>query len=352
MNINFHYAAIKVLARQAGFSLPDSQLIAYASQYVDDATAYNKMAIDRDPGVSDIRYKGGEFDPICTAHKDLDYAKAVLNRRSRLLVYVCFHFVPSLAGTTDLSRRKVAKDGTLAKRMVTDALDAWKAGKSKEEKRRALVKLGVALHSYADTWSHQGFSGYWDSGNNNIGSLEIGRKGRGTKLDVVSQFLSYAAPDIGHAEAGKLPDQSEALWRCKPKKRSVKGENNCTEFIEASYAILDVLSKATKKGKSWRNTKARLRKCFMRPWNDDGFKPSDKSEWRAQFPGLHFDYDAEGWFAGALTAKGGLLDLLGSVSGLDPEDYEVRGGKEYFYFHAAAGQQREAILEAVADLTE
>jgi len=351
MNINFHYAAIKVLAHQVGFSLPDSQLIAYASQYVDDAVAHKKMALDKDPGVTDIRYKNGEFDPICTAHKDLDYAKAVLDRRGRVHVYVCFHFIPSRKGTTNLTRRRVEKDGKIAREMVTVALNSWNEGESKENKQRALIKLGVALHSYADTWSHQGFSGYWDSGNNNISKLETGPIGQGTH-ELVSKFLSYAAPDIGHAEVGTLPDRSEAVWRCKPKKRSTEGENNCTEFIEASHTIMDLLAKTKKKAKPWNDIKAKLKKCFMNPWDGDGFKSSDKSEWSTQFPGLNFNYDAGNWFAGALKKKGGLLDLLGSISGLDPEDYNVCGGREYFYFHAAAWKQRQIILEKVADLIE
>ena len=40
MDINFHYAAIKVIANHAGFKPAESELIAYASQFVDDANEY------------------------------------------------------------------------------------------------------------------------------------------------------------------------------------------------------------------------------------------------------------------------------------------------------------------------
>ena len=69
MDINFHYAAVKVLACHAGFPPRESELIAYASQYVDDANAHRKMNLNRKPGVAGIRFAHGEFDPICTAHK-------------------------------------------------------------------------------------------------------------------------------------------------------------------------------------------------------------------------------------------------------------------------------------------
>jgi len=353
MNINFHYATIKVLAHQAGFSLPDSQLIAYASQYVDDAVAHNEMKLNEDPGIPDIRYKDMIFDPICTAHKDLDYAKGVINRKSRKLVYVCFHFIPSLMGATDISRRKVVKDGKPAREQVIDALNAWNENKkAREEKRRALIAVGVALHSYADTWSHQGFSGFWDSDNNDISNLETGPRGQSTLCKIASKFISYAAPDIGHAELGKLPDRSDIVWRCKPPKRTPEGESNCEEFLEASRTILDLLSNTTKKGKPWNDIKAKLRNCFMNPWDGDGFKPSDRSEWRTQFPKLHFDYDPRSWFEAALKPSGRFFDILGSMTGLDPEDYELCEGREYVYFHAAAGKQREEISKKIDGLHE
>ena len=33
--------------------------------------------------------------------------------------------------------------------------------------------------------------------------------------------------------------------------------------------------------------------------------------------------------------------------GVDPEDFEVCDGKEYFYFHAAAKLQRDTVLNAI-----
>jgi len=52
-------------------------------------------------------------------------------------------------------------------------------------------RLGIALHSYADTWSHQNFSGLQEPWNSVYPWYNI--------------FKSIA-PNIGHAEAGHLPD--------------------------------------------------------------------------------------------------------------------------------------------------
>ena len=50
-----------MLAGHAGFLPRESQLIAYASQYVDDAVAHEPMALDRDPGV-DFFYDEKEWE--------------------------------------------------------------------------------------------------------------------------------------------------------------------------------------------------------------------------------------------------------------------------------------------------
>lgn len=350
MNINFHYAAVKVLAHHAGFSKRESQLIAYASQYTDDAAEHEPMALDKDPDVPGIRFEHGEFDPICTAHKQLDYVRGMLKQQARLYVYVCFHFIPSLQGTRRNGRfRKVKKDGRLARRLVGTALEAWKTAESEDESTRALMSLGIALHSYADTWAHQGFSGYWDRRDNDIRSLKTrGPDARWRRVNLLREFLSYAAPDIGHAEAGMLPDRSEVHWKCQPSKRSRQEQCNCEAFLGAAEKILGLLSGATGKGEEWRTVETRLRRCFLNPLPDNKrFGRRERHEWRRQFPGLGFHYDERAWFSNALRPKGGFLDLVGARLDLDPQDFEVGCGREYFHFHAAAKQQRDTVLKEI-----
>lgn len=345
MNINFHYAAVKVLALHAGFSPTEAELIAYASQYVDDETAYKEMGVDKDPGVPGIRYSNGQFDPICTAHKQLDYVRGALDRRARVVVYSCFHFVPSFKPPSLKCRRQVVKNGTKAKALVVDALDKLD-GSAGEERQRALIRLGIALHSYADTWSHQGFSGLWDHDNNDIQKLRV-KSGNGWKAaSVMSQLLSYAAPDIGHAEAGVLPDASNMSWDCTPPKM-VRGRDNCTEFLEAAEALLELLSGATGGGGAWSAIRPKLEKCFREPVEGDdmatALRHKRNNSWRREFPEAKFTYDERTWFEQALWPRGGLIDIVGSGLHLDPLDYDVLPGRKYFHFHAMAKEQRDAL---------
>ena len=352
MDINFHYAAIKVLAHYAGFPLRDAQTIAYASQYVDDAAAHEEMELDGDPGVQDVRYEDGVFDPICTAHKDLDYVRSLVAVRGRLDVFVCFHFIPSLRGSrSEAPFKRVARNGSLAKRLVRDRLGDLRAAVTKAERDRALIGLGVALHSYADTWAHQGFSGYWDSDNNDISNLEKrGPRGQWRGVGLARWFFSYAAPDIGHAEAGTLPDRSDVAWKCKPRKRTTAvRESNCNEFLHAAETILGLLSTATEDGGKWTKIKWGLRRCFMSPAEAGDFEPRKTHVWSTEFKGHQFDYDHRAWFDDAMCPKGGFSDLMGNARGLLPETFELGSGREYFYFHAAAKLQRKAVRKTIID---
>jgi hypothetical protein len=350
MDINFHYAAIKAIAWHAGFSRKEAQTIAYASQYVDDAVLHEKVRLSANPQVPGIRFDPGEnlFDPICTAHKKLDYAKAITNPDSHRLVYVSFHYIPSLEGT-EVQARQTRKGCTLAEDLVKRAL-GYLADPRGETRAQGLVRLGIALHSFADTWAHQGFSGYWDWDNNDIGKIrKKAENGTWKRCDPVSTFLCYAAPDIGHAEAGTLPDQSDAVWDCEPPKLT-KNRSNCDEFLAAARAIFDLLRKQTKDTKPWKSLATRLKRCFLDPAGKDAFSPGRRnasSSWKKSFPGLGFKYDDTEWISAALTPRAGILDVLGDLLDLDPRDFDLGPGRHFFYFHATALEQRRMVLQRV-----
>lgn len=341
MNINFHYAAIKVIAGHAGFSDEETEVIAYSSQFVDDASMHEPINLDRDPGVPGIRFERGEFDPICTAHKDIDYLTNITKPRAHERVYVCFHFIPSFKGQSRYKKfRQAMKDGPFARKLVKDALDELSAIPG-EYRTRGLIRLGIALHSYADTWAHQGFSGYRNSEDNDIRSVRIKEGSTWKKVGLASWFVSYAAPDLGHAEAGALPDRSDVSWDCKPAKVK-EMRSNTTEFLDASEAILTLLRAKAQGAGTWADLKPKLKRCLENPAAKmDG----GDCEWKRTFPGIDFKYDADEWFEEALERDGGLFDLFGDFLGVDPLDYEVLAGKKYFHFHAMALEQRNAVLD-------
>ena len=85
MKIDFHHATTWVVARAAGFSEAEANIIAYASQYVDDATSGRINFIN-----------GATYECVPSAHEMLGHKnRAQLKNRK---VWVPFHFLPSNGG--------------------------------------------------------------------------------------------------------------------------------------------------------------------------------------------------------------------------------------------------------------
>jgi hypothetical protein len=199
MDIEFHYWITGIIAHAAGFTEDEAKVIAYCCQYVDD----NDVSLTVKDRSSDEVYINFISQTI-----NILKPKADLMR-----IYPIFHFVPGDPVAHSAQRR----DGKMhlfnttpynesAQRLLQDAFTA-------EEKFR-LYRIGVATHSFADTWAHQNFTGWYDSFN------AVGKN---------------VVPNIGHADAFHQPDWVGLLWT---DKRLVEGEiNNNHRFLSAAEAI-------------------------------------------------------------------------------------------------------------------
>lgn len=255
MKIDFHHGVVKKLAELSGFTTTDSEIIAYASQYVDEADENNKMLINDLP--DEIKktslYKDRKFQPIRTAHKNFwQYFKNIPFSEEHKWVYVPFHFIPNIF-IPENKEWIVTKNNELALRLVNDAIDALKRSDSGAERCRALIKFGISLHSYADTWAHHNFSGI----NSNINKVSEFKVKMSNDLDwkdqIIDDTLGLLVP-IGHAGVGEYPDFIDAQMIYKKhngvmsdsddgyyKKRS---QSNLEEFKQAAEHIFTHLKKA------------------------------------------------------------------------------------------------------------
>lgn len=193
MNIEFHYYILNLLCRYAGFGEEDSRVIAYASQFVDyNLVTYTVDTPDR------------SYHTIPT--QNYGFWSPETPRR----VYIPFHFVPGEvdhpgAERIDGSRNRLntTPNSPAAKQILIAAL-----------KSRDLYRIGIALHTFADTWAHQNFSGIRENWNNcDPGSI---------------------IPPIGHAQVLKAPDLLTHRWedpRLAPPNRIV--DNRARAFAAA-----------------------------------------------------------------------------------------------------------------------
>jgi hypothetical protein len=201
MQIDFHHAVTYVCARCAGFEDKDASTIAYAAQYVDDATNSGLVRFDN----------GAMFRRISSAHKLFDYRN--FRELANYDVWIPFHFLPGNGGLPagkDPSGGFIEKlicraDSPIAREMVQECV------------RQAAVcyglhRLGITMHVYADTWAHQGFAGV----NHRINEAQNLRDGEGKAdfhvLDRLKSYLIGETMPLGHGAVLGNPDKPFKRW--------------------------------------------------------------------------------------------------------------------------------------------
>ncbi len=211
MNRDAHYYAVLAFCRACGFNKDSAYVIAYASQFVDDAKI-NLMFIDHSRIIAehDIVEKRPAFFNMATCHsyfriKTFNY-EAMVNNTST------FHFVPGCKGENFTRKLRCKEESLVIQDIITDVF-----------LEDDLIKLGIVLHAYADTFSHQGFSGML-SKVNDIKKCRVKTKAYLGLLDrilhIVQQFtqgkyekyFDSVMPAYGHAQALDFPDIPHLAW--------------------------------------------------------------------------------------------------------------------------------------------
>jgi hypothetical protein len=334
MQFDFHYCALRVLAYQAGFSPEQAQIIAYASQFVDDATEHEPIEVRHLPEIEGLRLdRPGWIDPICTANynpRQLVLPSLDMQRK----VYIPFHFFPAGQGEGFL----VEADSKRAQNLVLIAVEKLQDAIIEAHRKRALIALGIALHTFADTWAHDGFSGRNCQPENDLAALDIWQPEEGCyrkfqpHYSKIVDMFSF----IGHVQAGVLPDQSGKVWRYQ---YAASGEtverSNPDDFLAAAKHIFDILCHAAgtieEIPQRWKEIEDRLFCLFSFEDRLPFFFSRDRAlrRWRHEFPGIRFEYDREQWRNAAVQ-----------------NDIFAGDGK-WLFFHAEAHAQREWVLSQI-----
>jgi hypothetical protein len=270
MQKDFHFHAVGVLARAAGFPERDALTIAYASQYVDDATESELVKVKE--GGTELR-----LDPVRTAHKGLELLGA-LEWSAQKRVYVPFHFLPPRrfdpANAKDFTFI-TEKGGELGKALLEGAI-------TESVGDRRLCRIGIALHAYADTWSHHGFSGRQSRVENDVENIRVLTGTGAQQHPFMENVLLDALPQIGHAEAGYHPDLPYESWMYDSRRETDVARDNTREFLEAAKSIHATLVKIrgrvggargkAKPFKSWGELRADFERLFrISPSKAPGF---------------------------------------------------------------------------------
>jgi hypothetical protein len=336
MGPHFHYNCVRILSERAGFSPEESDVIAYASQYTDNATEHKPIRVDDMPEEALPQAILDTFNPVCTAHEALQYITKWRNKEAQRKVYMSFHFIPPRPYEPEHPFEfVVSPNSVLARSLVTEALEAL-AGctASSTERLRNLIRFGIALHSFADTWAHQEFSGRFSPTDNDVQDREIWDRGSWRPLPALLSIGYNMAPDIGHAEMANLVDETHMALRFKKASTGKPIErNNTVEFLKAARTIYEMMLGVTCRANDWAALSLRLETCFR-----------DSSKWQHQFAcELNQPYDRMRWRREALGGLRHDWDEYNEAEEFAALHYDATGDLKWFLFHVEAGKQRDYV---------
>ncbi|MDZ7272027.1 MAG: hypothetical protein ONB17_10460 [candidate division KSB1 bacterium] len=318
MQKDFHYYAVMVLAHLAGFPPREAKVIAYSSQFVDDSTDSGQVEVGQ--------YR---YDTVRTAHLGLQVFTWNVHKK----IYFPFHFIPSLEWGGEYSPYATVADCALARVVVEKAVAA------RGEER--LHQLGVALHAYADTWAHEGFSGRRHL-ENDVRALRRFVHGQWRRCrrywDVI---LDLFRARVGHLQAYAYPDLPYERWRYVDYRGRTHERDNPARFLQAARKVFGWLcmARGTRKEQArWESAEKRIAEVLATPGDGHNDMEARCTAWRESFPEAFAGerpfafYDRHEWRDQALA-----LARAGELEGFLHTDW-VR-------FQRAALRQRFLVLE-------
>lgn len=330
MQIDFHYYCTAVLARAAGFSSEDSQKIAYSCQYVDNATESELLQINSTC-----------FEPVRTAHQGLLSFDWSIQRN----VFIPFHFLPHTLGALVNGEFDTKADSHFAQKILIKAKD--------DITNRRILKIGIALHTYEDTWSHEPFSGR-NNVENDCDKVSIMNKGllqvvKEIKYNAFDILVNRIKVDVGHLKAGYLPDIPFLNWKC-----YVGGKVHnffANRYVIAAKCVYEYLCSAleNKPVKSWRELEQSVTRALSYvEWNLDRRCENWRLLYKELFGVELRSYNQLDWRKDALNAKENKL-VMWEYSKFDfsKANYKVENNfdrKEWFLFHKAAEEQLRMVM--------
>ncbi len=332
MQLDFHYYVIYHLSELAGLSATEALRVAYASQYVDDST--ESEPIEPIPNQ--------KFDTVRTAHYDLGAFDWDVQKK----IYMPFHFLPSQIRWTNPDRFSYVtepasmKMNDLSAQLVENAL-------SEPVPHLRFIRMGIALHTVADTFSHFGFSGR-HAEENDVVKIWLSKKDGSWDFKLFHYVGDVFLPQIGHIEAYDYPDLPFLTWRYTNHKKKTRMRDNTLYCLKGADLIYQYL----KKMKNGNGQKSDLEDDFPKEYRkiksllgEPGSNASRCNRW-LKYTGAHC-YDRIKWRQEALVGDFEWDDMsqgqrkyhLRTIRGKDGFDTT-----DWANFHRAAHIQRSQVL--------
>jgi len=248
MQIDMHHGMTYVLSRLAGFNNEDGQIIATSSQFVDDAV-----------NSGEIFFKNkAAYRFIAPAHKMIDYRN--LKKMANHYSWIPFHFLPGNMIDPELKKHNVPDfvqkiicrpNSEVAQEMIRNCIN-------KKKTYNSLHYLGVVMHVYIDSWSHQGFAGIDHEVNEVHEILDWHEKRDHEKNNYIKNYFKKTwwetfkemflnklinFKPVGHGPALSFPDLPYLCWKYKDFRGVVVEKHNPDIFFEAATHVYAAMYK-------------------------------------------------------------------------------------------------------------
>jgi hypothetical protein len=310
MDIDFHYFATYAAATLAGYTKKETEVIAYAAQFVDEFDykygygtepwTFNVTELE-EPVFGTMRYvdqSGGgcKVSPRRTVQGTGD---VVQDYNIRTDMWMPCHFLPGNfvpSGKTADPRHRL-REGSghkkfnllcrpfspLAIDMINDLLQRTNCSYFQQ-------LLGLRMHVFADTWAHQDFVGDGIAAINDCAGYynfyevkpdvveqldwKITQTSMGYAPNMMQLGGHFAKVYLGHGRLGHFPDYGWCRYYYTPKwlqtgKTQMLMRNNPREYETAFYEIVKVLYAAKNNIKQY-------------PYPEDQFKPNYKKDIKSE----------------------------------------------------------------------
>jgi hypothetical protein len=275
MNIEFHYYIIYILAKYSGLDEMDCITVAYSSQYMDNNLVGQVIHAEAREYRTIVTQNYGWWSDWFPKH-----------------VYIPFHFFPGDINYNGAKR----KDGktnrfncTPGSAFVTELL-------ARAFDSRDFHRIGIALHTFADSWAHQNFTGTNDEWNS------LGEES--------------PIPKVGHAEALGQPDKMTGKWI----DARISGEyqyiDNEARFLEAGRRIYERLIRFTgRNNHDWERVRDRI-KSLVGAYDESDSRRSERISNYILAEEL-LEYNKYDWLREAVHAGGNESILEDTFKGYD-----------------------------------
>lgn len=294
MDISFHFFAVKTMAMVAGYEESIANSIANYSQFIDDFNWYRYCNVSSIPDyvtndkTLDLVITNNIFmkiiNPATTGFYDIvDLASLVLPRSQKFTV-APFHFIPQNATKVRQNDYRtypaVWGDGSYISKMLEDAVNDLLNCKDRNEYKYIYMHLGMLLHTFADTYAHQKFTGYntWENKvkltkvQNNItgrDETEIYRSKIMEWLNTLGRIVpDFAAMSIGHMLIKHVPDLTHLTFSMEYRETQsgrnvVYTRSNTEVFTDLCRGMINILRRGLRKGEMTDSEWNRIRPSFV-----------------------------------------------------------------------------------------